>query len=494
MYSMFPHSAISALAFFQSTQLNLFERFLNQAVSGIDSTSITSGMQTVAYVVLLVGFLWQVYGSAMHGGDVRGLGTNLIKYVATATVVMNYHAVFTTINQGFVDASNWISNASGAMNLFENWKSDLLSQFSQVGFQNLWGLITASVPGLIDGILILIAYILFPVVIVIFGFFYILFGSILYIFGPVVVALMPLGAANRLAKSYVEQVFIWNTWPILYAGFGSLLSAIQMGQIGQMLNQNDFLGALGNLEGSVLIGIASIIYSIAIAVIPFIARRIVSGEVGSTAVALMGAAATALTTGIAAGEGVVAGVATARTGAATGATSGSTASSGSAAARTTSTTTGAVANQPAPQQRSAQATSTVASSSSRPSTRMGGTNASSQSQGLSAQEVIADQHAEKIRTAMGGPSRQSSSAASEAPTEHSAAANVAAGVAPTQQKSAPRSQSTRSSSHQRPSVHPYGLATWGAYHAARIATAKAIRTGSFLKSAAQSAREKASQD
>ena len=101
------------LAFFQSTQLNLFERFLTQARAGIDSTGITSGMQNVAYVVLLVGFLWQVYQSALHGGDVRGLGTGLIKYVVTAVVVMNYGTVFTTINQGFVNAGNWVSNASG---------------------------------------------------------------------------------------------------------------------------------------------------------------------------------------------------------------------------------------------------------------------------------------------------------------------------------------------------------------------------------------------
>jgi TRAP-type mannitol/chloroaromatic compound transport system permease small subunit len=47
-------------------------------------------MQNVAYVVLVVGFLWQVYQSALHGGDVRGLGTCLIKYVVTAVIVMNY--------------------------------------------------------------------------------------------------------------------------------------------------------------------------------------------------------------------------------------------------------------------------------------------------------------------------------------------------------------------------------------------------------------------
>ena len=111
------------LALFQGTQLNLFERFLTQAMSGIDSTGITSGMQNVAYVVLLVGFLWQVYQSAMHGGDVRGLGTGLIKYVVTAVVIMNYGTVFSTINQGFVNAGNWVSNASGAGSLSRTGKA-----------------------------------------------------------------------------------------------------------------------------------------------------------------------------------------------------------------------------------------------------------------------------------------------------------------------------------------------------------------------------------
>ena len=98
------HFGPTALVLIDSTQLNLFEQFLAQAVQGIDSTGITSGMQNVGYVVLVVGFLWQVYQSALHGGDVRGLGTNLIKYVATSLVLMNYPAVFTTTNQGFVNA------------------------------------------------------------------------------------------------------------------------------------------------------------------------------------------------------------------------------------------------------------------------------------------------------------------------------------------------------------------------------------------------------
>ena len=326
------HPGVTSLALIYSSQLNLFEQFLTQAVSGIDSTSITSGMQNVGYVILVVGFLWQVYQSALHGGDVRGLGAGLIKYVATAMVVMNYHAVFTTVNQGFVNAGNWISNASGGLNLLDNWRTDIQTQFSQIGFQNLWGLVTGSAAGLIDALLIIVAYLLYPLVIVIFGFFYILYGSILYIFGPLVISLMPLGATNRIAKAYVENVFIWNAWPILYGGFGALLSAVQMGQVGQMLSQKSFLGGLGSLEGSVLIGFASIIFSLAIAVIPFMAKRIVSGDVGSTAGALIGAAVTAITAGTAAIEGAAVGAAAASAGSSAGASGNATNSAAAAGA------------------------------------------------------------------------------------------------------------------------------------------------------------------
>jgi hypothetical protein len=441
------------LAFFQGTQLNLFERFLTQAVSGIDSTGITSGMQNVAYVVLLVGFLWQVYQSAMHGGDVRGLGTSLIKYIATAVVVMNYGAVFTTINQSFVNAGNWVSNASGALNLLDNWKIDLQTQFNQAGSQKLWGLITADIPGLLDGLLIIVAYLLYPIVIVIFGFFYIFYGSILYIFGPIVIALMPLGGANRIAKAYAENVFIWNAWPILYGGFGALLSAIQMGQIGQMLNQNDFLGGLGNLEGSILVGIVSIVYSLAIAIIPFIAKRIVSGDVGSTAVAMVGTAVTALTAGAAGIEGAMAGVAAAGAGSSGGATAGTSsgaATAGSARALTAS----AGGNQPAPPQQSA-----IAANSGR--------SGSGLQDGSPTIEGHADQIRSSISDVMGADnSSEESGGALAVSAEGSGVPQNQSSVAAAKPNAGSRSSA---SARRGPTVHRYNLGTWGAYHAARIA-------------------------
>jgi hypothetical protein len=440
---------VAMLAFFQGTQLNLFERFLTQARSGIDSTGITSGMQNVAYVVLLVGFLWQIYQSATHGGDVRGLGTSLIKYVATAVVVMNYGTIFTAINQGFVDAGNWVSNASGAGSLLENWANDLQTQYNQAGFQQLWGLITGSMAGLLDGLLILSAYVLYPVVIVIFGFFYIFYGSVLYIFGPIVVALMPLGATNRIAKAYVENIFVWNSWPILYGGFGALLSAVQMGQVGQMLGQNDFLGGLGNLEGSFLIGLVSIVYSLAIAVIPFVAKRIVSGDVGSTAAAMIGTAVTALTAGAAGFEGAAAGVTGSRTGATGAFSAGASSSTAAGAARTL---TSAGANQPAPPQQS----------------RIAASSAGDFALGYGAPTF--ESHAAQIRGAIGNmmgtdePSNESSEAMTVPAQEPQTSGSSAVGSAK------PGIVTKASASIKRgPSVHRYNLGTWTAYHAARIA-------------------------
>lgn len=477
------HPDVLAVAFIQSTQLNLFERFLTQAVTGIDSTSITSGMQNVAYVVLLVGFLWSVYQSLLHGGDVRGLGTSLIRYVATAVVVMNYSSVFTTVNQGFVNAGNWINNASGAGNLFENWANDLQTQFNQIGFQQMWGLVTGSVAGLIDAILILIAYILYPVVIVIFGFFYIFYGSVLYIFGPIVIALMPLGAGNRIAKSYVENVFIWNAWPILYGGFGALLSAVQMGQVGQMLNQNDFLGGLGNLEGSFLIGIASIIFSLAIAVIPFIAKRIVSGDIGGSATALLGAAATALTAGVAAFEGAAAGVAGVGAGGGYGIPGGGT--SGVASASTQTGGSQGPGNQPASPQRPQSATSQGAGQGAAQGPGLGGSDkapdsvADSPFSGSASQfgtEPTAEGHAAAIRkhfsevmSPQAGTVGDYGVDSSEAPDEsHSGVSTNGSSTSSRSRTPSGRGPSTQSASSSIARRH--GLATWGAYHAARIAT------------------------
>jgi hypothetical protein len=200
---------------------------------------------------------------------------------------------------------------------------------------------------------------------------------------------------------------------------------------------------LGNLEGSFLIGIASIIYSLAIAVIPFIAKRIVSGDVGATAVALVGAAATAVTAGIAAGEGAVAGIAAAGTSASHGAEAGSSAASSAASAgRLTGSSAGS--NQPAPPQML-------------PAT-------SSSSTGDS---PTIDGHADQIRGSFSDV-MGSDSSDGQAESETSPDATSAETTSAANRESTGHSR-TSTPARRGPSVHRYNIGTWGAYHAARIA-------------------------
>jgi hypothetical protein len=402
-------------------------------------------------------------------------------------VVMNYHAVFTTVNQGFVNAGNWISNASGGLNLLDNWRTDIQTQFSQIGFQNLWGLVTGSAAGLIDALLIIVAYLLYPLVIVIFGFFYILYGSILYIFGPLVISLMPLGATNRIAKAYVENVFIWNAWPILYGGFGALLSAIQMGQVGQMLSQKSFLGGLGSLEGSVLIGFASIIFSLAIAVIPFMAKRIVSGDVGSTAGALLGAADTAITAGTATIEGAAVGAAAAGAGSSTGASGNTTNSAAAAGANAKHTGGTGTGNQPTPGQRGINTGDSSSTAGNQPAADTKGSNTSAVADGtgqMNGGSPTAAGHADHIRSSIQSAAGEDElvSAGKDSAGEQQSSVPARGSGSGSGSKSGSAAPTFASVNRGNPwawssyAPHPRrdGIATWGAYHAARVATKAAV--------------------
>ena len=62
-------NALPGMAFFQlgSSQLNTFENFLTNAVCSISGMGITAGMMNVSYVILLLGFLWELYGTVLHG-------------------------------------------------------------------------------------------------------------------------------------------------------------------------------------------------------------------------------------------------------------------------------------------------------------------------------------------------------------------------------------------------------------------------------------------
>lgn len=305
-----------------------FQQLLNTALGGIDSTRIMPTITNMAFAILLVGFMIGLYQAAMRGGDLQALAVTGIKYLIVAMIIANWTTVFRDVNGSFNAVANFIGNSSGAGDMFMNWMTQMQQQTQSNSNLNFWDIITGDQAGAITVLMLLVAYLFYALAIIIFCFFYTLFGTILYVLGPLVLALIPISGVGQLGRVYALNVMIWNAWAILYAVFGALITAIHFNQVTDVLG-GGFLGFLKSVPDSLMLGLVSIFYALAIALVPFIARRIVSGDVGSSAYALVRAGATAAGAALAGVSGFAAGAgAEAATGGAAG---------GSSAAATAST-------------------------------------------------------------------------------------------------------------------------------------------------------------
>lgn len=315
-----------------------FDQLLAQGLAGIDKTAMLTGTIGVAYTILLIGFLVGLYQAAMRGGDVQALGVTAIKYLAVAMVLANWSTVFREVNSSFNQLAQFIDNSSGAGDMFLAWLDQLSQQFKSNGVLELLALVKNTDAALITVLLIVLAYLIYAAMVVVFAFFYTLYGCVLYVTGPLVLSLLPMAGVGQLAKSYATNVMIWNTWGILYATFGSLITAIQLNRINDL---SSFAGFFTGTIDSFVLGLISVFYALALGLIPFIARRIISGDVGSTAFSLVRAATTTAATALAGWAGFSAGLGVTSAGAAS--------SSSSPAAQTVATTAALSSSVPPPQ-------------------------------------------------------------------------------------------------------------------------------------------------
>ena len=283
-----------------------FQQLLNTALGGIDATNVIPAVSNMAFAILLIGFLVGLYQAVLRGGDLQALAVTAIKYLVVAMIVANWSTVFRDVNGSFNSVASFIGNSSGAGDMFINWMTQLQQQAQSNPNLTFWDMITGDAAGAITVGMLLIAYVLYALAIIIFCFFYTLFGSVLYVLGPVVLALIPVSGIGQLGKSYAINVMIWNAWGILYAVFGALITAIHFNQVSDVLG-NGFLGFLRGVPDSVILGLVSIAYALAIALVPFIARKAISGDVGSTAYAFVRAGAIAAGAAVAGVSGFVAG-------------------------------------------------------------------------------------------------------------------------------------------------------------------------------------------
>jgi hypothetical protein len=286
-----------------------FQQLLQQGLNGIDRTAMIPTVVGIAYTILLIGFLMGLYQAAMRGGDVQSLAVTGIKYLVIAIILANWSTVFREVNDSFNQVAQFIDNSSEAGDMFLSWFDQLKQQFNDNGINSILPSISAGFAAITTALMVLLAYLIYAVMVVVFAFFYTLYGCVLYVLGPLVLALLPIAGVGQLAKTYATNLMIWNAWGILYAIFGSLITAIQFNRVDTVMSQGFLRGFFLGSSESTILGLVSVFYALALGLIPFIAKRVISGDVGSTAYSLVRAGAVAAGAFVSGASGFAAGAA-----------------------------------------------------------------------------------------------------------------------------------------------------------------------------------------
>lgn len=288
-----------------------FEQLLQNGLNGIDQQGITTAVLQIAGAVLVLSLLWAAYEAYSNGGDVRALGIAAVKYLALGLIFVNYQSAFRAVNSMFNGVADGIYKLSGGLDAIQSWLNSLSQAWNSNPnwFSSLWNLVTGGASAIVAGLITLVGYLLLPITYTLFTLFYALYGSILYVAGPFVLALMPSRALGQMGRSFFANMMIFQCWGLLYAILQSLMSALQI--TSPMQFSGSFLQAFVGSSQMIVMSVASVLLSIMIALIPFIASRIVRGDIGSTLMTVVSGAVTAgaVASGLAlsAGEGAARG-------------------------------------------------------------------------------------------------------------------------------------------------------------------------------------------
>ena len=266
-----------------------FEQLFQTALNGIDNANVTSSVLDVAAVILLLSFLYSAYQAFSSGGDVRMLAISGIKYLILGLVFAEYQTVFRDVNAMFNSVADFIYRSAGVGDVFTSWLTQLAQYWEANGSASLWNLVTGLASGVISLWLILGAFVIFPVCYLIFTVFYAMYGSVLYVTGPFVLALLPTRGLGQLSRTYLVNLMTFQAWGLIYAVLQVLISAVNLSSIDAVLNANGVLNSFVGSSQMVLLALTASIFSFSIVLIPFIASRIVNGDVGGTMMTLVSA-------------------------------------------------------------------------------------------------------------------------------------------------------------------------------------------------------------
>ncbi len=284
-----------------------YQTLFNGALAGLNGSNLMPGIIKIAEVVLLVSLLYSVYTAYAAGGDVRILGTAAIKYLILGLVLVNYATAFQDVNDMFNGVANHIvSSGPGIIDVFHSWSQQIWSYChnNAQGFSGvlsvIWHLGQNAAAGIVGSILLVLAFLFYRIAYLLFCLFYTVYGAILYVCGPFVLSLMPATGIGQISRTYLINLMIFNAWGLIYAIISELIYVLHLNDVNTVLSNAWYLN-LSVTNPMVILGIASLLYAIVIALIPYIASRIVRGEVGATLLTVAGAALTAATAAVSMG-------------------------------------------------------------------------------------------------------------------------------------------------------------------------------------------------
>ena len=272
-----------------------FQTMFQQVYNGITGSSTLSTVQTIAEGILLLSMLFGMYEAWARGGDVRAIALTGVRYLLMGLVLSQYATVFLSVNNAF----NGVAQTISPNDVATNWRTQFgayLSSMTGGGWSAWYNLIPGGVAGVFSLLFQAIAVIIFPITYVLFSFFYSMYGAVIYVCGPLVLALFPALGVGQMARTYMVNLLVWNSWGIIYAVMSQLLTIMSAGSLTSVLASQSFGGAWVGASQMMLISLSSILLSLMIALIPFIARRVVSGDLGSTMFAALSVAGAAVQT------------------------------------------------------------------------------------------------------------------------------------------------------------------------------------------------------
>src|SRR6202522_3699560 len=285
-----------------------FQSMFQQVYNGISGSAVIPAVQQVANAILLLAALFAVYEAYAKGGDARALALAGVRYLFMGLVISQYPNVFINVNNAFANIAQMIAPTD----VWTNFRDQVQNYLStNPGNGAWWNWVIGGVAGTFSLILQAIAVLVFPISYAIFSFFYSMYGAVLYVVGPLVLALYPALGVGQLARTFMVSLMVRNAWGIVYAIISQLLTIMSANSLNSIFTSQSFGGAFQGASQMLLISLSSIVLSIMILLIPFIAKRVVSGDIGSTMLTVVGVAGSAVQAAIAGWAGMQSGAASA---------------------------------------------------------------------------------------------------------------------------------------------------------------------------------------